>query len=212
MFDQAYCINLAERSDRRRSAERQFDSVGLRDVVFIEASRPADQGVFRTQGTHGCALSHARIFRQAKEEGFESIVVFEDDVVFAEGLQERLLPILEDLKKVDWDLFYFFHPLKGGFDFRGDRGDVLERYPSGLVQTAGTIKTHAYAINCRCLDALIEQTDPYYLSAHLPFEIRAVDKAMANMDLRFFACDSDLAHQDPALYSSIETEVSQPPS
>lgn len=210
MFDRAYCINLAERFDRRRNAERQFESIGLQEVHFIVGSRPPDEGVFRTQGTHGCALSHARIFRQAKEEGLESIVIFEDDVVFSEDFHARIIPILEDLKKVEWDLFYFFHPIKGAFDLKGDRGDVLASHPSGLLQTAGTVKTHAYAIHSRCLDVLIEKTDPSYLSEHLPVEIRAVDKAIANLDLRFFACRSDLAFQDPGLFSSIDTELLPP--
>ncbi len=210
MFDRAYCINLAERFDRRRSAEKQFDSIGLHDVVFIEGSRPADEGVFRTQGTHGCALSHARVFRHAKEEGFEAFVIFEDDVVFTEGFHERLFSILEDLKKVEWDLFFFFHPVKGGFDLRGDRGDVLASHPSGLLKTAGTVKAHAYAIHSRCLDVLIETIDPSYLSKHLPLEIRAVDKAIATLNLRFYACHSDLVYQDPGLFSSIETGIIPP--
>jgi hypothetical protein len=79
-----------------------------------------------------------------------------------------------------------------------------------LLQTAGTVKTHAYAIHSRCLDVLIEKTDPSYLSEHLPLEIRAVDKAIATLDLRFYACHSDLVYQDPGLFSSIETGIIPP--
>jgi hypothetical protein len=207
-FEKAYCLNLPERTDRRRHATEQFEKIGLRDVVFVTAIKPIDKGVFRTQGTHGCALSHRLLFQKAKTENLDNILIFEDDVVFSDDFQEKIGPIIEELKKRTWDIFYFFKPRKGTFDLYRDRGDILSSHRSGLVRTTGSIKTHAFAIHHRCLEELLAKTDPDYLEENVPFETRAIDKVIADLRLVCFGCSTDLTFQDPDLPSSIEVETS----
>ena len=208
-FDKACCINLKERTDRRRHASAQFRRLRLPRVEFVNAVAPPDEGVFRTKGTHGCALSHRSLFMKAKMERLNSLAIFEDDVVFRDDFATAIGPIVEDLRSVVWDVFYFFRPRKGANDLDGDRGDILQTRASGLVRTTGSTLTHAYAIHSRCVDVLLEKTDPAYLRDHTPFEIRAIDKAIAHLHLKCYACASDLTYQEPALLSSIE--VATPP-
>ena len=205
-FEKAYCLNLPERTDRRLHTAEQFERIGLKGVSFIDAVKPFDQGVFRTPGTHGCALSHRHLFRMAKTEKLENILIFEDDVVFSEDFLQRIGPIVDELKKRTWDIFYLFKPRKGGFDLTRERGDILSSHRSGLVRTTGSIMTHAYAIHHRCLDELLEKTDPDYLNMNVPFEVRAIDKVIADLRLTCFGCSTDLTFQDPGLPSSIEIE------
>lgn len=207
-FDKAYCINLKERLDRKRSAQNQFKSIGLNDVEFIDAFKTDNEGVFLTKGAHGCALSHLYIYNKVKKERFDNVIIFEDDIIFCEEFLNKVNPILECLKNMDWDIFYFFKPQGGG---KGDemqkRGKILVEYSNEyndyLVKTSGTLFTHAYAINTKCLDTLIEKLSPDYLEKHNDINCRAFDKAIANLDLNFFACSSDLIYQDKNLYSSI---------
>lgn len=207
-FEKVYCLNLPERTDRKRHATEQFEKIGLRDVEFVSAIKPIDKGVFRTQGTHGCALSHRLLFQKALSEKHNNILIFEDDVVFSDDFQERIESIIEELKKRTWDIFYFFKPRKGTYDLYRDRGDILSSHRSGLVRTTGSIKTHAYAIHHRCLEELLTKTDPDYLKENIPFEIRAIDKVIADLKLACFGCSTDLTFQDPDLPSSIEVETS----
>lgn len=203
-FDKAYCINLKERIDRKESVLKQFQSVGLNDVEFIDAFSPNNEGIFKTKGAHGCALSHIYIYKKIKESNYENIIIFEDDLIFSENFLDLINPIVEDLKNLNWDIFYFFKPKKGSHDIHDSRGNIIETYESGLVKTSGTILSHAYAINIKCIDTLIEQTNPLYLEKHNDLHIRAIDKALANLNLNFFACHSDLIYQDENLFSSIK--------
>lgn len=88
-IDRIYCITLADRPDRRRSAREQFARVGLdRLVVFHTVHRHADnaeQGIFE---------SHRACLAMGLAQGARHILVFEDDVVFgridAVGLRAAL--------------------------------------------------------------------------------------------------------------------------
>ena len=76
-FDAIYCISLAGRPDRRRSAEVQFERVGLADRVefLVTEKHPVDaeQGIYE---------SHMACLRKGIAAGARAIIVFEDDVVF----------------------------------------------------------------------------------------------------------------------------------
>jgi len=197
---------MPERADRKRHVTGQFKRIGLKNVEFVQAIKPDDEGVFKRKGTHGCALSHRQLFHRAKRHALESILIFEDDVVFCEDFIEKISPILTELRTCDWDIFYFFKPRKGGHDLDGNRGDIIGSHHSGLVKTTGSIMTHAYAIHSRCIDLLIEKTNPEYMRDHIPFEIRAIDKAIAHLNLSCYACSTDLTYQNPDLHSSIKVE------
>jgi len=195
-FDKAYCINLKDKVDRKISATNQFKNIGLNDVTFINVTKPNNQGFFKSIGAYGCTLSHFKIYELANNENINNFIIFEDDVIFEADFINKINPIIEDLKKVDWDIFYFFQPKKGFNDLNGNRGNVIFRFPSGLVQTTGTILTHAYAINVRCLDKLIEKLNPNYIGEHNHIDIRIIDKAISNLDLNFYACSSDFTYQN----------------
>ena len=83
--EKVYCITLAERPERRASARRAFERVGLGSRVefFLATRHPHDceQGIFE---------SHQRCLRQGLDAGAARIAVFEDDVVFRHFDPRRL--------------------------------------------------------------------------------------------------------------------------
>ena len=85
-FDKFYCISLDERVDRRVEAKRQFGKVGLLEKVefVIVKKHPhiIEQGIFE---------SHLTCLEKGLQAGADTIVVFEDDILF-----ERFRPA--DLK------------------------------------------------------------------------------------------------------------------
>jgi hypothetical protein len=202
-FDNVYCINLEKRIDRKVSVIEQFNSININNINFVNAIEPKNQGVYKTIGAHGCALSHLKIYELEKNKNSNNFIVFEDDVIFENNFNEKIKPIIENLKDVEWDIFYFFYPTKGLNDYNGNRGDIIKVYPSGLVKNYGSIFTHAYAVNKKCLNELKLKVSPEYIQKNNHIDIRSIDKAISNLNLNFFACNTNLTFQDPNSYSSI---------
>ncbi len=95
-FDKVYCISLTGRLDRRESAQKQFEAVGLRDrVEFIIAEKhPADneQGIYE---------SHLTATKKGVAAGARHILIFEDDVIFNGFNLEKLHGCVDFLEKHD---------------------------------------------------------------------------------------------------------------
>jgi hypothetical protein len=108
-FDNIYCISLVERPDRKASAEAEFSSVGvLPKVEFICARRHgenSEQGIFE---------SHIRCIQAGLAAGAQTMLIFEDDVIFRRFSPNTLAncaAFLSDLSR--WDLFFFGCLVKG---------------------------------------------------------------------------------------------------
>jgi hypothetical protein len=76
-FDRIYCISLEEREDRRQAARASFAKVGLTGKVEFVLVQPHPSNI-----EQGMYESHMTCLRKGLEAGAESIVVFEDDVIF----------------------------------------------------------------------------------------------------------------------------------
>ena len=76
-FDRIYCISLEERTDRRQAAAASFVKVGLTGKVEFVLVKPHPLNI-----EQGMYESHMTCLRKGLESGAESIVVFEDDVIF----------------------------------------------------------------------------------------------------------------------------------
>ncbi len=99
-FEEIYCINLDERSDRWEHAQKEFEKVGIKDRVHrFSAIRDND-------GRVGIIKSNLGIIKLAKKKGLKNVLVFEDDVEFiVDNPQDVLAKSLEQVN-LDWSLFY----------------------------------------------------------------------------------------------------------
>jgi hypothetical protein len=59
-----------------------------------------------TRLARGCLRSHLAVVEEARAQGWESILIMEDDVVFAEGFHEEFQQRLCGLP-ADWDMLFF---------------------------------------------------------------------------------------------------------
>lgn len=134
-FDKAFCINLKERVDRKLNVELQFKKIGINQIKFIDGVKIEESGIFKYKGTHGCALAHRKIFDIANKLNIENFIIFEDDIIFTDNFLQRIEPIIESLKLVNWDIFYFYKPRKGTCPYstilNKNQGKILETYNSG---------------------------------------------------------------------------------
>jgi glycosyl transferase, family 25 len=80
-----------------------FDSAGVR---LFEAVRPETSDGFPSIGARGCFLSHLAVLRDACEQGFERILILEDDVNFVDNFIVSMGKVKAALDHMDWSIFY----------------------------------------------------------------------------------------------------------
>ena len=102
-FDKFYCISLDERGDRRAEAKRQFGKIGLlgRVEFLIVKKHPhnIEQGIFE---------SHLTCMKKGILAGAETIVVFEDDILFERFRSADLKNCIDFLSTHHhWNALYF---------------------------------------------------------------------------------------------------------
>lgn len=103
----------------------------------------------------GCALSHRRAVETAHRQGLDSILVFEDDAMFLQGIIWVLRHSVAELMRFPWQLYYL-----GGFysDRRNPLGiDTLAPGASFLRHAAGLVTTHGIAYHRRAFDRILEE-------------------------------------------------------
>lgn len=167
-FDKAYCINLDRRPERWKEVDSEFKkhSLIVERVSAIDGN-PDNIKTSIDPGAVGCILSHCKIVKEASESGFRQILIFEDDVVFDEELQEKFEQRYQQVPK-DWDILYF-----GG----NHNGIPLEMISENVGVTKKTYTTHAYAVKksifstvINLFPKLIGEADVMYASLQKSFK------------------------------------------
>jgi GR25 family glycosyltransferase involved in LPS biosynthesis len=131
-FDNIYCISLNERRDRRRAARSQFDKVGLTDrVEFVIVEKhpvDAEQGIFE---------SHMACMRRGIAADAQTMLIFEDDVVFDRFGAAVLSQCIDFLSKtLSWEIFFL-----GCLVYRSRKTEN-----SSVLKVRYRSLTHAYVV------------------------------------------------------------------
>lgn len=169
-FDRVYCISVDERADRRAEAGRQFDAVGLgARVEFLIVPRdPVDP----ERGIHA---SHMECFRRGIGAGAQTILVFEDDVVFDRFDGGVLAESVRFMQETDWNMFFF-----GCLTFATGRTPHRS-----VLSVRYRALTHAYAVRREFAEALLAR----------PWEGRPYDMLLQARCDRYFAAYPSFAFQ-----------------
>lgn len=167
-----YCISLADREDRTRSATAEFHKVGIcRQLIFYRPERLDSSPI------EGIWNSHREVARHAIAGGYTRALIFEDDVKFVRSLEpERVARIASSLRRLpaDWQVFFLGHwPLRMKFLARD------------LVQTASGC-CHAYIANRPMLEWLA--TSDYHVlkvTGRRNYIGKGIDSMFAGLDRAF---------------------------
>lgn len=154
-FKKTYCINLTSREDRLHRVSKEFEENGLSKFFQrFAAVNPKRHdydpkynksiGPYHVVPNAGCLGSHRAIIKEAKEQGLENVLVFEDDVKFI-GDKEAVSESINDLKNTDWGLFYL------GATIEEEMKEVTPR----LFQTKCAKATHAVAYSKKVYDDIL---------------------------------------------------------
>jgi glycosyl transferase, family 25 len=111
LFGVAYLINLPERVDRLKSAQRQLARVGWdigpSGVNVFPALRYADPAGFPNAPIRGCFYSHLECLRRANADGRQSVLILEDDIGLTTSLPRLTSSIRLQIATKKWDFVYF---------------------------------------------------------------------------------------------------------
>ena len=157
-FDKIYCINLEHRTDRWEQCTKEFDRLGIEverleavngHSCGLEAADPPNNWTRMTAGGVGCTLSHVKLLKKAKAEGFKNVLALEDDVEFCENFNEEVATYLP-LVPNDWDVIY----VGGNHDPRIG----LPQNMGGFLKCIFTLTTHFIATNSTIYDLIIQES------------------------------------------------------
>lgn len=116
-IEKIYYINLEHRKDRRESIEREIRKI---DPEFKKTERI--EAVLQKPGWIGCGKSHLLALKKALEQGYDNVLILEDDFIFQVEEKEILPTIGNFLKNFkDYNLFLLgtnllrFQEVKGDF-------------------------------------------------------------------------------------------------
>jgi len=198
-FEKAFYINLEKREDRKNLFEKRIAKFNLNIERFNAITLPDYQETnpyFKNSPQRNqkiaCSLSHLTIINTAKQFGWRNVLIFEDDCVFVDDFDKKIVPYINELKNKDWYLFYM-----GGEPNAECKkvGDYLYKCENG-----GFYGTHAYAINHTFYDEILKTN---------PFNQETIDVIYLNnrYNNKYYLTKELLVYQDDDLYSDLWGQV-----
>ena len=199
--EHVYIINREDRPDRKEHAILQTKQLGIDNMLTVwKAVNPDETKVkWKPNPTidgwnkYAAALnmSTIQVLEDAKEKGYEKIVILEDDVMFIESSLIKIRELGKRLDNTHWDLFHFGHlPIQGR--------EAIS-IGNGLVRLRGSYMCHAYAIQGRVFDDLIT------LLKKMDQPLDWVTSGVFHRGGRCYSVEPAIASQKPD-YSNIRNE------
>jgi len=159
----SYYVNLDRDKDRRKSTDKLLTSLDLNferepGLLFDEIPEDERQAVFpqemlakakydkKTAAELAVFYTHRQAWQKALKQGYEYVIVFEDDIVTyitKSRLQHILLNVIHHL---DFDILYLGKCL--------DTCSRLEHKFGQIYRTYGPYCVHAYMLNRRMMEYL----------------------------------------------------------
>lgn len=146
-FPHRVCINLDRRPERWERMQTRFAAARVGAVerfpaVDGNAGMPASWPY--SSGAYGCLQSHLAVVREARAQKRESLLIMEDDVIFADGFHEQFQERVRTLP-ADWDMLYF-----GCLHY-----EPPEPAAPGFGRLRLSFSTFMYAVHRKVYDAFI---------------------------------------------------------
>jgi len=192
-FEKVYCINLDSRIDRWDKAQKEFEKIGIKDLVQrISGHVPNDN--LLNKGERGCMISHIECLKDAKKNNYKNILIFEDDVIFTNQFVEKLKLSISELP-LDWDLFYL------GFCPK-DVNSKFDIHSKNLFRLKNDCYcTHSIAYNKKAIDYLFNNFDVFIKESAYDIML----SKYIHPELKCFATNPPIAHQQLKSFSDISS-------
>jgi GR25 family glycosyltransferase involved in LPS biosynthesis len=147
----AYLINLDRRPDRLAEAGPAIEKAGYQFIRFpaVDGNKAGvPKGYKAGGGAYGCKLSHVAVLKDAISRGLDTVTVFEDDVVFVDGFQEKLAELMQKVNEIDpaWQAVFL----------GGQHMKPPVRVKDNVVLCTDCHRTHAYVVRGEYIKKLLE--------------------------------------------------------
>lgn len=163
LFDNVYCLNLDKRQDRWSKVSYQFSNLDIKvqkwkaidgslieDELYdlynpdkITGEEASKRGIVENKNALGCLLSHLEIIKDAKKNGYNKILVFEDDVILDKEISFKIKKSLN----LEWKILYLG---ASQFNWKG-----IE-FQNDFYYSKETLGTFAYAMDSSIFDEVID--------------------------------------------------------
>ena len=138
LFDGVFYINLEHRKDRLSEIQNELEKMDLKAERFNAFKAP--------YGGAGCMKSHLEVLKLARERGYKSVLIFEDDFMFIVDKQTfwKELKTFE-AKDIEYDVIMLSYNMFFSKNYDEQLYKVLD------AQTAS-----GYIVHSRIYDKLID--------------------------------------------------------
>jgi hypothetical protein len=211
MDNKLNCIVISDKCNEKRklSCINQFNNIGIKPDFFDAIMgntmskdklktflRHGSKEFFLSPGEIGCALSHLGVYKLLLESNENSIIIFEDDVLFDESMSKDILMKLQSF--IDSQENPAVIALYDSTFKYGKPVDQIDNY--AIYKTTSFWCTHGYIINRQAAKNILNLQTPiafvidwwrryYYLNA-----------------CQLFCLNHDIIKQNIEIISSIESE------
>jgi len=143
-FDKIFCISIEDRIDRQQQVKIQFEKVGLLSFVeFILVRRHpenCEQGIYE---------SHLYCIQKALDAHADTILIFEDDIIFDRFTPDILNSCIKFLSSdIEWKLFFMGCLVKKSNTVKNNSSILKIKYRS---------LTHAYVLNRKSAKLILKK-------------------------------------------------------
>jgi len=192
----AYVINLSERTDRWNIFQESFKDAGI-NIKRVDAIK-------NDTGWIGCALSHIKAIKAAKEEGLPCVLIMEDDVLPIPEFKIYWPKIRKwlDNHKDQWDYF------SGGnsyysFNHNNSKDTVKPvcKIEDISIYKSPVLSFQCYYLNSSVYDTFINMESSIGKSAWNPIDFWPNNKKMKTL------CCTPFLVKHGVTYSNIEKQV-----
>ena len=161
LADKVFLINLARRSDRLEKSTEILNNNGITFERF-DAVDGKDMPIetYMNAGQYGNYLSHLRILDRCLENNTNVVAIFEDDVEFCDGFEEKFAELYPHIPK-DWDMIYLGYNTVSSIHEPTDHPEI--------VKITNGYAIHAVIFNRKTIDiahhdmtSTAVQADVYY--------------------------------------------------
>lgn len=203
-FDGIFFINLDRREDRLEFIEKQLDRVGIiaERISAVDGNLldpdPSIGNGWNHKGVAGCALSHRKVIQLAKERGYKSFLVIEDDTVFSDDFVEKAPFYIGQLPE-DWDMVYF----------GGNYLSSLTPVNVNVGRCIHTLTTNMYAMKHTMYDYVLSNISDKVEELKMPVDVLYTN-IQANKSFNCYAFRPQLVWQD-SIFSDIENKSQELP-
>ncbi|MGG5871098.1 glycosyltransferase family 25 protein [Pseudomonas peli] len=169
-FEHAFVINLDHRTDRWARmteslaqvgiAAERFSAISVRDLIGDQPSvalksflqrvdGPSPSAEHKLQTTWACMRSHLAIIRMARDSGWPSVLILEDDCEFEPYTRTVLNRACKQLQGREWGVLYLGGTLK--------KGGKKVAVSANLSAVSRIRLAHAYVVNASLYERILRE-------------------------------------------------------